>query len=71
MITAIGQVLGPMVAGAMADATGDYRFGLTLLAAVAVGGSLMFLLARSPRPQPPLAGSRLPKSPAVEPGAGD
>jgi MFS family permease len=71
LITAIGQILGPMVAGAMADATGDYRFGLTLLAAVAVGGSLMFLLARSPRPQPPLAGSRLPKSPAVEPGAGD
>ncbi len=49
LITAVGQVLGPMVAGAMADVTGNYRAGLTLLASVATAGSLMFLLARSPR----------------------
>jgi sugar phosphate permease len=49
LITAVGQVLGPLVAGVMADATGDYRFGLSMLAATAVAGSLMFLLTRSPR----------------------
>lgn len=56
LITAVGQVLGPLVAGVMADATGDYRFGLTMLAATAVAGSLMFLLARSPRALPTAAG---------------
>jgi MFS family permease len=49
LITAVGQVLGPLVAGVMADATGDYRFGLSMLAATAVAGSLMFLITRSPR----------------------
>lgn len=49
LIVAIGQVGGPMIAGAMADATGDYRLGMTLLACAAAAGSLMFLSARSPR----------------------
>ena len=49
LITAGGQILGPLVAGVLADATGDYRFGLTILAAVAGSGSLLFLLARPPR----------------------
>ena len=49
LIVAIGQVCGPMIAGAMADATGDYRLGMTVLACVAAAGSLMFLAARSPR----------------------
>eukprot|EP01034_Spumella_vulgaris_P020035 gene20035-25655_t len=34
-VIAIGQVLGPMVAGMFADATGNYRMGFTLLALVA------------------------------------
>lgn len=45
---AIGQVAGPMVAGGMADLTGDYRTGFTLLALLAGSGSLAFLLARRP-----------------------
>jgi MFS family permease len=45
---AIGQVAGPMVAGGMADLTGDYRTGFTLLALLAASGSLAFLLARRP-----------------------
>ena len=49
LIVAIGQVCGPMIAGAVADATGDYRLGLTVLACVAAAGSLMFLAARPPR----------------------
>ncbi|HWS76373.1 MAG TPA: MFS transporter, partial [Quisquiliibacterium sp.] len=45
---AIGQVAGPMVAGGLADLTGNYRVGFTLLALVAGGGSVAFLLARRP-----------------------
>lgn len=47
-VIAIGQVLGPMVAGMFADATGNYRMGFTLLALVAGSGSLLFLMARKP-----------------------
>ena len=45
---AFGQVAGPMVAGGMADLTGNYRTGFTLLALLAASGSLAFLLARRP-----------------------
>jgi len=46
---AIGQVAGPMVAGALADITGDYRTGFTVLALVAAGGSIAFLKAKKPQ----------------------
>lgn len=45
---AIGQIAGPMVAGSLADLTGDYRIGFTLLAVIAAGGSMAFLWARRP-----------------------
>ncbi|HYF17885.1 MAG TPA: MFS transporter [Ramlibacter sp.] len=48
-ITAIGQVAGPLVAGALFDLTGDYRAGFALLALLAGSGSLLFWLARKPR----------------------
>ncbi len=47
-LIAVGQVLGPMVAGALADITGDYRIGFTVLAVVAAGGSVAFLRAKRP-----------------------
>ena len=47
-IIALGQVGGPLVAGALADAFGHYRVGFTLLAALAGLGSLLFLLAKKP-----------------------
>lgn len=47
-LIAVGQVLGPMVAGVMADWTGSYRSGFVLLALLAGSGSVMFLLARRP-----------------------
>lgn len=47
-IISIGQVGGPMVAGYLADLTGNYRGGFTLLAVVAGSGSLLFLIARKP-----------------------
>jgi len=49
-IIAIGQVGGPMIAGALADLTGNYRAGFTVLALIAGSGSLLFLLARKPQP---------------------
>lgn len=48
IIVAIGQVAGPLIAGAMADWTGSYRPGFTLLALIAGSGCLLFMMARKP-----------------------
>ena len=48
MIIVIGQIGGPMIAGIMADMTGDYRAGFTMLAVLAGLGSLFFLFAKKP-----------------------
>jgi len=48
MIMLIGQVGGPMIAGILADMTGNYRAGFTTLALLAGLGSAFFLLARRP-----------------------
>jgi MFS family permease len=48
MIIIIGQMGGPLIAGAFADAHGNYRFGFTLLALLAGLGSIFFLLATKP-----------------------
>jgi sugar phosphate permease len=48
MIIMIGQVGGPMIAGMLADLTGNYRLGFTVLALLAGLGSLFFLFARKP-----------------------
>jgi sugar phosphate permease len=47
-IIIIGQIGGPMIAGVMADASGNYRGGFTLLAVLAGLGSLFFLFAKKP-----------------------
>jgi sugar phosphate permease len=52
MIIVIGQIGGPMIAGMLADATGNYRAGFTVLALLAGLGSMFFVLAK--RPAPPL-----------------
>jgi len=58
---AIGQVAGPLVAGALADLTGNYRAGFVLLALLAGSGTVMFLMAKKPAlpsaPQAPDRGS--------------
>jgi MFS family permease len=48
MIIVIGQVGGPMTAGILADATGNYRSGFTVLALLAGLGSMFFVLAKRP-----------------------
>ena len=49
LITVIGQIGGPIIAGAFADWTGNYRTGFTVLAILAGSGSLFFLMAKQPR----------------------
>jgi len=53
VIIALGQVAGPMVAGMMADLTGNYRAGFTMLALIAGSGSVFFIMARRPLVLPP------------------
>jgi sugar phosphate permease len=56
-IVVLGQIGGPMIAGILADLTGNYRSGFTVLALLAGLGSAFFLLAKKP-PRPALAADR-------------
>ena len=49
MVTVIGNIVGPVLAGAFADWLGNYRVGFTVLALLAGVGSLFFLMARAPK----------------------
>ncbi len=51
LVTAIGQISGPLLAGLLADLTGNYHLGFTVLAVAAGLGSLFFLLAKKPPPR--------------------
>lgn len=48
MLVAAGQITGPLLAGVMGDATGNYRMGFTVLALIAASGSVVFWMARKP-----------------------
>lgn len=48
LVILIGQLGGPMIPGLLADATGDYRAGFTVLGVLAGLGSAFFLLAKKP-----------------------
>lgn len=48
MIVVLGQIGGGMIAGILADATGNYRAGFTVVALLAGLGSVFFLIARKP-----------------------
>lgn len=50
LIIVIGQIGGPLIAGYLADITGNYEVGFTLLALTAGLGTLLFLYARPPVP---------------------
>ncbi|HEY7804137.1 MAG TPA: MFS transporter, partial [Orrella sp.] len=56
MVGAIGQTIGPLVAGVLGDATGNYELGFTVLSGVALIGAVVFWLAK--RPMPPSAKGR-------------
>jgi MFS family permease len=48
LLTAVGQVAGPLLAGIMGDATGNYLLGFTVLALIAGAGSALFWFAKPP-----------------------
>jgi MFS family permease len=49
----VGQLIGPVFAGSMADALGDYRAAFVVLALVAAASSAAFWFATPPRPPDP------------------
>ncbi len=55
LIIMIGQISGPLVAGILADMTGNYDLGFTVLAVLAGLGSLFFLFAKRPILEPDAA----------------
>ena len=57
LIVTLGNTTGPIVAGVLADRTGDYRMGFTILAIGALLGSGFFLAAKRPPPPKQTAGS--------------
>ena len=48
MIVVLGQIGGAMISGILADATGNYRAGFTVVALLAGLGSVFFLMAKKP-----------------------
>ena len=50
MIVMLGMITGPLLAGFLADATGTYTVGFTVLAVAAGFGSIFFYLATPPAP---------------------
>lgn len=52
MVVMFGMMAGPLVAGILADRTGSYELGFSILAVLAGMGSIFFVLARRPAPRP-------------------
>ena len=50
VIVMLGMMGGPLVAGILADRTGSYRLGFTVLALLAGAGMLFFVFATPPKP---------------------
>lgn len=48
LIMMIGQIGGPLIAGIFADSLGNYRMGFTIIAGLALIGSLFFWMAKKP-----------------------
>lgn len=48
MIVMVGAISGPIVAGVLADSTGDYRLGFTILAVGAACGTVFWVKATPP-----------------------
>ncbi len=58
MIVMLGMMGGPLVAGVLADRTGSYRLGFTILAILAGAGMAFFVLATPPKPPRTVVESR-------------
>ena len=69
LITMVGQTAGPIIAGSLADVTGTYDAGFTLLAVLAGLGSVFFILAK--KPNPPVQTGSIPPLEASQTSPGD
>ena len=49
LVVMFGMTIGPLFAGYMADAFGNYKLGFIMIAAFAALGSVFFILARQPK----------------------
>jgi len=67
MIVMIGTTSGPLVAGFLADRTGNYEVGFTVLAVAAMMGSVFFMLATKPAPPPRTPGAPVDTSQPATP----
>ncbi len=65
LVVATGMVIGPVLAGAIYDATGSYEVGFTILAVVAAVSSLLMVFVS--RPQLPIRAQ--PPAPELAPAA--
>jgi len=65
MITALGQGIGPLLAGFLGDVTGNYILGFNVLSGLAILGAVVFWLAK--RPKPPEQHAATPKNVDPEP----
>lgn len=69
LIVMFGMMSGPVIAGVMADAFGDYELGFTVLAGIALVGTFFFGMARPPRrPDAPVIAGRSLGAPAAAGG---
>ena len=63
LIVMFGMIGGPLVAGTLADATGSYRLGFTILALLAGAGLVFFVLATPPAAPRAPSGTASPTGP--------
>ncbi len=66
LIVMFGMVIGPILAGVLADVTGSFKIGFFILAAAATSGSLWFFFAKPPAP--PVRSSGAADGLALAPG---
>jgi len=50
IVITIGVVIGPLIAGVLADSTGNYQLGFTIIAVLALAGNIFWVLATPPTP---------------------
>ena len=67
LVTMIGTVAGPVLAGVLYDVTGSYEAGFTLIAMLAAAGSVFFVLSVRPA-LPRRVASRVPEAEAAAGG---
>jgi MFS family permease len=48
IVITLGVVIGPLLAGVLADSTGDYQLGFTIIAILALAGNVFWALASPP-----------------------